>query len=306
MTAAAPPRPPVAADIVPAVEGAMAAVRPGGESAAAARIFEELRAFSGFGIVPLFYRVLATDPEALCWCWSVLSPAFRQGLVATAAAAATAVPAGRRFPRLPAAAGAVLGLSPADLAEARAVVAGFNQANPQNLAALLLLDQALREGAVAEPAVPGAVAGLKVVAPALPTLSASDLPHRLPLDLQALPPDQAALVAWLSTCGGREPATITPTLWRCLAHWPPLLALAATVLEPLHASGAVEDAVRAIRRSVAQALRSRPGTPCTRRSVAAAAPEQADHVQRTISVFGGKIPEMIFSGHLLAHLLDEA
>lgn len=299
MTAAAPPCTPAAAGIVPIGGGTLAAVRPGEEGADAARIFEELRSLSGIGVVPLLYRVLATDPDALSWCWDVLAPAFRQGLVAMAAQAAAGPLSGRRHPRLPATAGAVLGLSSADLAEARAVVAGFNRANPQNLAALSLLEQGLREGAIAE--LPAADP-VPVPGP-LPELG---LPHRLPLDPQALPPQQAALVEWLSTRGGQEATTITPTLWRCLAHWPPLLALAATVLEPLHAGGAVEEAAGAIRRSVVAALRSRPGTPSTLRSVAAPAPEQAGHIQRTIAVFGGKIPEMILSGHVLAHLLDEA
>ena len=46
------------------------------------RIYGELRAIGGYELVPLFYRVLATDPAALCWAWHVLRPAFRSGVVA--------------------------------------------------------------------------------------------------------------------------------------------------------------------------------------------------------------------------------
>jgi len=308
MTSAAPPFPPTATGTVPGAEGVPAAVRPDREGAEVARIFDELRGLAGCQVVPLLYRVLATDPAALGWSWNVLAPAFRQGQVAAVAAAAIAALAGRRFGRLPAPAYAVLGLGPADLSEARAVVRGFNHANPQNLAALMLLDQALREGAVAEhaPPEPGFPKGASPGGcAAAPPPEAADLPHRLPLELQALPADQAALVTWLSTRGGREPVTITPTLWRCLAHWPPLLVLAAARLEPLHAGGAVEDAVQAIRRAVAEALRSRPGTASIRRGIAAAAPDQAAHVRRTVDLFADKVPEMIFTGLLLHHLLAE-
>ena len=259
------------------------------------RIYGELRAIGGYELVPLFYRVLATDPAALCWAWHVLRPAFRSGVVAAAARAAVPPP-GRAFARLPAPGWTLLGMSAQDVAEARAVVAGFNAANPFNLTVVLLLEQALRDGRMIDGADPS-LAGERLPHPGIP--------HRPPLDFDALPAAQADLIAWLSTRGRREAFAAAPTLWRCLAHWPPLLAVAAAQLEPLYADGTVEALSRSIRRAVEKDLRERAEV-IGSRSVAAAEPSQADHVLRVCAFFGAKIPEMILTGHLLQALMEQA
>ncbi|MEQ8348358.1 MAG: hypothetical protein RIB84_22770 [Sneathiellaceae bacterium] len=258
-----------------------------------ARVYGELRSVAGYDLVPLFYRVLAGDPAALYWAWHVLQPAFRRGVVAATARAAE-LPDGRRYATLPAPGWELLGLSATDLAEARLVVSGFNSANPFNLVVVLLLEQALRDGTMID------AADAPFVAEDRPGIA-----HRPPLALAGLPPAQISMIEWLSTRGGSEPFVAAPTLWRCLAHWPPLLAMAAAQLEPLHASGATEAAVKAIRRSVAVDLAAR-SEAAGRRSVAAPEPAEADHVLRVTSFFGAKVPEMIFTGHLLQVLLAEA
>jgi hypothetical protein len=165
--------------------------------------------------------------------------------------------------------------------QAGLVVAGFNRANPMNLAALAVPQAARRTGqapAATSPPRPRATPRPALAVPRTATLAA----------------DTVALMHFLAVHGGRRRVAAMPTLWSVLAAHPAALALAAAALAPGFANGSIAAAARALSRRVEQAVSALPMAP-------APVPDRAAvlHLQR-IAPFFAAPPIEVTSGDLHA------
>jgi len=214
-------------DPVPAVAEADAS----GETAA---IFADIRAVYGVGVVNLIWRHLATMPGALPWAWGTVRPLYLDGTIGREAAA---LGAARRLPALPALPAEVLaaaGIGPAERQRIIAVLDAYDRTNPMALVALAVLRQRLTgAGGTAAPAPIPAAAHPPPPEIALPPL----------LRLEDMAPETAALVLRLNRIGATVAEPILASMYRTLAHWPPYLALAWTLLAPAGASGGLQAAI---------------------------------------------------------------
>jgi hypothetical protein len=225
-------------DPVPALAEAAAT----GETAA---IFADIRAVLGVGVVNLIWRHLATIEGALPWAWGLVRPAYAAGSLAATAATLDAPGAAQLPPEVMAAAG----LDAAALGAVRGVLDAYARTNPLALIALSAL--ALRlEGA---PVAPAPHAALPAPERTLP----------LPPLPQDLPPHVIALIHRLNLLGANREDPVLATMYRHLAHWPPALALAWTVLAPRAADGSLGTAILICRREarIAAARLALPAAP---------------------------------------------
>ena len=219
----------------------VAAVAEASATGETAAIFADIRAVYGVGVVNLIWRHLATFPGALPWAWGAVRPLYVDGTIAREAAA---VRAARRLPRVPALPVEVLaaaGLGPAEQARITAVLEAYERTNPMALVALAVLRQAL-DGNAGHAAPAG---------PAVPPEPAIPLPPLL--RLEAMAPETAALVLRLNGLGA-GPGPILASMYRTLAHWPPYLALAWTLLAPLEGLPAAIAEALALAKSQAAGL----------------------------------------------------
>lgn len=209
-------------DPVPAITEAAAT----GETA---RIFADLRATLGVGVVNLIWRHIATFPGALPWAWATVKPAYVSGGVAMEA---QQLKAGLAIPPLAAWPDSVLrsaGIDAAGEAAIRRILASYNRSNAMNLVALSALVRCID----------GAPADTRTV-PALPEQpQEAAIEGALPklLSLDEVTADTADLVRRINLLGDRDQGRILASMYRHLAHWPGFLALSYTHLAPLAADG---------------------------------------------------------------------
>jgi len=212
----------VQGDPVPAVTEAAAS----GETA---RIFADLRATLGVGVVNLIWRHIATFPDALPWAWATVKPIYVSGRVAMEA---LRLKSGLAIPALPAWPGSMLrcaGIDAAGEASIRRILASYHRSNAMNLVALSALvrhiDRAPHDASSYPPSPdqPGEAA----IEGALPRL----------LSLDEVTADTADLVRRINLLGDRDHGRILASMYRHLAHRPGFLALSYAYLAPLAADG---------------------------------------------------------------------
>ena len=224
------------------VSDPVAAVAEASATGETAAIFADIRAVYGVGVVNLIWRHLATFPGALPWAWGTVRPLYVDGRIAREAAA---VRAARRLPlRAGAAAGGAGGGR-----------AGCDGAGADHAPCWMPMSGPIRwrwwrwrccagPGWRRRPGGPGRA---RRCAPE----AAIPLPPLL--RLEAMAPETAALVLRLNGLGaGPEP--ILASMYRTLAHWPPYLALAWTLLAPLEGLPATIAEVLALAQSRAAGL----------------------------------------------------
>lgn len=187
-----------------------------------AAIFADIRTVYRVGAVNLVWRHLATLPGALPLVWSLVRPAYVDGSVARAASALRTGLVLPALPVLPDQVFAAAGLLPSDLGAIRAVLAGYHRTNAMALVALTAARQHLA-GASRPPAAPPA--GTPEQEPEVP------LPRLLSLTDMA--PEVAAVVLALNRIGADREQPLLASMYRHLAHWPPVLALSWTLLAPV-------------------------------------------------------------------------
>mgnify|MGYP001290636923 CR=1 FL=1 len=218
----------------------VAAIREQDATGEIAALFDDIRRTLGVPVVNLVWRHLATIPGGLPWAWARVRPLYRSGVIAAEAQALHAALDLPGLPVWPAAALRAAGLAPADERGVRTVLDAYNRSNGMNLIALsallLELDGAGATGAAPAPS----------PAPAAPQGGIGGgieggLPYLLPLSEMA--PATAALVQALNLLGERADEPILASMYRHLAHWPPFLALAWTLIAPLHADGRLTAAI---------------------------------------------------------------
>ncbi|MCU0983440.1 MAG: hypothetical protein MUC89_00665 [Acetobacteraceae bacterium] len=255
-----------------------------GAGEAIAPLYADIRARLGARAVPLLYRVLAVEEGCLPWAWNILGPCASGGVLHhMGAAARLAVPAPARMP--PAAACRLAGLDDGAMRAAAAIVSAFNHANPLNLAALVILEEAARSG----------------LAPRADMHAAAVAPTPQPLHLPSETSEDArAAMRFLASCGFRRPVPAMPTLWTALAAHPPALALAAAALASDFASGEIEREAETIIAACRTTFAILPMALVTPPVPAAAA-----HLARLTPFFAETIPTMIAIGARLHPLFDE-
>ena len=211
------------ADPIPTVTEAEAT----GETAA---LFAELRATLGIPLVNLIWRHLATIPGGLAWTWTLLRPIY---LSPDLAAAAQELHSGIALPihPIPAFVYDTLGLDQTQRAAIASLIAGYDRGNSLNFLALTVACRVLRNETPSHTPAPTPLKPPYAPPPA----SSASTPRLLGLD--ELSPPLHALVMDLDQFGRIAPSDAVASLYRHLAQWPALLALAHTALAPLHHDG---------------------------------------------------------------------
>jgi hypothetical protein len=253
-----------------------------------ARIYEQIRRLTGVPLVALIYRHLATHPQALQALWRSVSPLLESGELQegawTIARGAWNAPA-------PAADADLRALGAAELVRAGDVIDVYNRANPVNFAVVCVIRAAARA--------PGAAASIGVPGWSAPARIASIAPIP-PMD--ALDPRARALVDGFAKGAGPGEPALVPTLYRNIAHWRPLLELAAREIQPRLAQGAFEPAIRAFRQGVERLAAEL----VARHAVAVDPTLTTPQLNQVFDRFSPVIPEMVVVGQFLRRALDQA
>jgi hypothetical protein len=140
------------------------------------------------------------------------------------------------LPVFPAAAFAAAGLSERDIEQIRVVLAAYDRTNAMALIALSAVDCKIA-GTQGEA---DCAFGGRIEVPA--SLQAElELPPLL--NLAEMSPEAAKLVVTMNRLGAQRDDSILASMYRHLAHWPPYLALAWTLMAPLDADSRLDDAI---------------------------------------------------------------
>jgi hypothetical protein len=212
------------------------AVTEAGATGEIADIFADIRHVYQVGVVNLIWRHLATFPGALPWVWQLVKPVYVDGTIKREAADLRASIALPDLPVLPGAALAAVGLSERDVEQIRAVLAAYDRTNVMALIALSAVDCKIagtggeHDSAVAERTEAPASSQATLALPSL-------------LSLTEMSPETAKLVVTINHLGGQRDAPILASMYRHLAHWPPYLALAWTMIAPLDADTRLDNAI---------------------------------------------------------------
>lgn len=252
-----------------------------------AEIFVDIRQVLGVGVVNLIWRHLATIPGALTWLWGTLRPLYLDGTIAREATSLRAALELPNLPPFPAEVFAAAGLSDEDLASIRDMLAAYDRTNAM---ALIALSAALHrlDGAPAIDSRDRVPAERPFALPLPPLLTLTDMAAAT-----------ADLVLTLNRLGTRREDPVLASLYRHLAHWPPYLALAWTIIAPADADGRL---VRTIAAAIAEArkrsdriaarLRAQPEAPPE--------PEVRAAIHQSLELFTGDvIAKMVVIGAML-------
>lgn len=207
------------------------------------KVFSDIRETLEVGVVNLVWRHLATMPGVLEWVWTTVRPLYLEH----APARTDQVFQQLALPKIPSLSTDVMtnsGLNEDASSGIRAILDSYHHTNV--LALLCLSAFCVRfaerggEGAYTVPAATlsfprAAVRERKEVLPPLPAL-------------EKIAPDVRRLISELNTFGEDSDTELIASMYRHLSYWPPYLALARTLLVPLHASGELCALTRAVRR----------------------------------------------------------
>lgn len=195
-------------------------------------LYNDIKAVTGVPVVNLVFRHIATFPGCLAWSWSVLRPIYANGEVAALAEQLMRELALPDLPALPPAALRVVGVDAEGERTITRIIEAYNRSNPMNMIALSTLLAFLDRPPQAESS-----AAARATAPE-PRQSPDALPPLLSLaDMDA---DTRTLVQALNSLSPQGEARTLASMYRQLAHWPGYLALALTLLQPLHARGELQ------------------------------------------------------------------
>jgi hypothetical protein len=205
-----------------------------------ALLYEDIRAVTGLPLVNLIYRHIATIPGGLAWTWGALRPMYESK---AAAALGKSLSRNAHLPDHPQLSGACLAaaeLRSSDIREIGVILDFYIRGNAMNLLTMLALCKAVDQGTERSPAVPGRASG--------PDPQKHSLTVRPILPMNAFNERTRFLVVHLNELGqGSTPDTVSPSLFRHLAHWPLFLCLADVYLLPLDAKGTIAKAAKNIR-----------------------------------------------------------
>jgi hypothetical protein len=175
---------------------------------AVAGIYDGLREGVGVAQVNLIWRHAAALPGVLDWLWAQAAPALASG---AAAGARDRIAQHVAVPALAAVA------APPGVAE---LVETYNRGNVTNLGVLTAIRLRVAGLAAGTPGATAAVGAMLPKPPALPKLA-------------ELPPDSATLVRGLAAKHGLSDASVVPSLYLHLTHWPAVMARLPGLLAPV-------------------------------------------------------------------------
>jgi hypothetical protein len=221
---------------------------PEGEAIGAIKAtYENIKAVIGVPVVNLIFRHIATLPGGLEWAWSMLRPLYAAGELVGAASRLMADIELPPLPRLARSALRAVGVDAEGERSIGQILDAYNRSNPMNMIALSTLLTFLE--------------GTKQTYPPLDadadtTVAGGDLPatsEELPplCSLEDMDEATATLVRLLNGLGAQGQARTMASMYRHLAHWPGYLALALTLLQPLHANGCLQAATERARNRAA-------------------------------------------------------
>lgn len=196
-----------------------------------AALFADIRATLGVGVVNLIWRHLATIDGALPWAWSSVRPLYVEGIIEGEAERFRERMRLLDLPRVPSEALAAVGTDAAALTGVKTVLATYDRSNTMNLLALSALLASL-DGNVASGGQVGSGRTGGVEGALLKLVSESDVA-----------PTTWALVHRLNMLGERDEGRVLASMYRHLAHWPGVLALAWTLLAPADADGSLGSVI---------------------------------------------------------------
>ncbi len=263
-----------------------------------AALYRDIRACTGVGMVNLIYRHMAATPGLLPWVWGCLRPHFASGRFAAAAETAIAEAGLTRAAPIPLPAFAIAGVGPHALDTVRAIVEAYNKGNSGNLFAMPALARFLAGDGAARPPV-----DIEQTAPAE---RVRDLPPIMAM--AEMDADTAALVRQISAPVAPPDRPMIPSLYRHLAPWPGLLALAAaSVFSPaaIEAAQAKVETLHARAQTAAEETAATMAPPAGLPLPEAAA--LADIAKTAAAYARGPIATMVMLGAgLMATLPDES
>jgi len=209
----------------------IAAIDEGAATGELAALFADIRATLGVGVVNLIWRHLATIEGALPWAWSAVRPLYVDGVIEAEAERLRARMRLLDLPRVPSEVLTSVGLDAAAMSGVKTVIATYDRSNTMNLLALSSLLASLDgDVALGGQASGGRTGGVEGALPRL--LNESDVA-----------PETWALVLRLNMLGERDEGRVLASMYRHLAHWPGVLALAWTLLAPADADGSLGGAI---------------------------------------------------------------
>ena len=207
-------------------------------------IYRDIKAVTGVGQVNTIWRHWASLPPALTWAWGAVRPLYDDGRVATAAAVLVASVDVTEAAKIPMEAFRAAGVGDHAVGTAAAIVDAYNHANSQNLVVMPALARFIVDGGAG-------------------TAAATADPSARPQKPGPLPPivamiemekDTAEMVAALSAPVAPAGQALIPSLYRHLAAWPALLAMAAASTFAPGKIAAAETAAAALSvRAIAEA-----------------------------------------------------
>jgi hypothetical protein len=255
-----------------------------GETAA---LFAEIRQTMRIPLVTSIWRGLAGIDDNLRSAWVAAKPIYESGEPERALTRSVAAVGPPQPEPLAPTALACVGVSEGNVAAARAVIAAYNRSNGLNLMALA----ALVAPSAADPATAPAVG---------PMASPSHWPKLPPLlPREAIGADTWDMIRHVNALGASGVDSGIATLWRHLAHWPPLLAIIHGAFGPLQSRGLIKEANT---RLVALAAMEGARMAHLRRTSSALSPQALD----TITGYVGsptQVARMVTIGHALAEWL---
>jgi hypothetical protein len=201
-----------------------------------AEIFADIRDLCKVGVVSLIWRHLATIPGGLPWAWETVRPLYADGTIRREAAALRADLALPQLPAWPTSALKSVGLQDADITGIRTMLAAYDRTNPMALIALLALQFRLEGGRSL------AVAAHRRVV--ISTDIEPDLPLPPLVALTDMSRTTTELVLAMNQLGAVYHKPVFASMYQDLARWPAYLALAWTVLAPLHSNRRLDSVIK--------------------------------------------------------------
>ncbi|KZS74974.1 hypothetical protein A4G29_02395 [Mycobacterium kansasii] len=199
-------------------------------------LYADIRQTLGMTFVNLIWRNLASIPGALRWTWETMKPLYANGAVYWEA---DALRQGQELPPVPQLSAAALqsvGIGADDQNLIRTTLSGYDTGNPLNLVGFCAVRARLH--GLTPPACPWIQQPPRRPPPAACALL---------MNLDKMPPHVAEMVRIVNLIGARGRARdLQVSLPRNLAHWPGMLVLYYTALQPLHDNGSLLAAIDAV------------------------------------------------------------
>jgi hypothetical protein len=211
-----------------------------------AKTYHDIRAVTGVGQVNTIWRHWASRPPALDWAWGAVRPLYDNGRVAAAAQALRDSIDVAGIVEVPMEAFRASGLGDHTVGTAASITDAYNLGNSQNLVVMPALAKFIADG--------GAGREAKAASTWTPD---GERPRTLPpiFDLDDMTKEARDLVELLSVPLSPPDKKLIPSLYRHLAAWPEIMAMAtATSFAPDKIAAAENDAKALADRAEAEAV----------------------------------------------------